>query len=132
MFYHNFLYTDAVKQLSLTVDGGQTEDGFPIKGLPLSNDLRVTEYYYTYGLGLARTNQCGKALQIAQDIQANVHMDETSMETINGSVSRIIEICQENLDNPAATFTPAAADATSVESSPEAETSTPKAPTATP
>lgn len=126
MFYHNFFYADAVEQLGLATSGGQTEDGFPIKGLPLKNEIRVVEYHYTYGLALARTNQCGKALQVAQDIQANVHMDEAPMEIVNGSVNRIIEICQENLDNPAVdTPVPSAV-------SPAPETATPEAAVAAP
>jgi tetratricopeptide (TPR) repeat protein len=100
MFYQNFFYEEAAKELGLAVEGGQTEDGFPIRGVPLSNNMRVVEYYYTYGSALARVNQCGRALQIAQEIQTNVRVDEASMETINGAVSRINEICQENLDNP--------------------------------
>jgi tetratricopeptide (TPR) repeat protein len=133
MLYRNFQYQQAFEQLSLAVNGGQTEDGFPIKGIPLANDLRVVEYYYTYGLALARTNQCGKALQVAQDIQANVHMDETSMENVNQNANGIIEICQQNLDNPAVD-TPIAgtADGAAVEGSPVADTATPEAPTATP
>jgi len=101
MFYRNFDYANAVEQLGLAIDGGLTEDGFPIKGLPLNNELRVIEYYYTYGLALARTNVCGKALQIAQEIQSKVHLDDTSMETINENVNAINEVCQENLNNPA-------------------------------
>jgi tetratricopeptide (TPR) repeat protein len=100
MFYQNFFYEEAAKELGLAVEGGQTEDGFPIRGVPLSNNMRVVEYYYTYGSALARVNQCGRALQIAQEIQTNVRVDEASMETINGAVGRINEICQENLDNP--------------------------------
>lgn len=100
MFYHNFFYEESAKELRLAVEGGQTEEGFPIKGLPLSNDMRVVEYYYTYGSALARTNQCGRALQIAQEIQSKVRVDEISMETINGAIGRINEICQQNLDNP--------------------------------
>ena len=101
MFYRNFLYPEATKELGLAVSGGQTEDGFPIRGLPLSNDMRVVEYYFTYGLALARTNQCGKALQIAQEIQTKVRVDESSTEIIDEAVNRINEICQENLNNPA-------------------------------
>jgi hypothetical protein len=86
-----------VEQLSLAVNGGRTEDGFPIQGLPLSNDLRVAEYYYTYGLALARTNQCGSALPIAQSLQANLSEDENA----SAAAVEIIRVCQENLDNPA-------------------------------
>jgi hypothetical protein len=126
MFYHNFLYADSAKQLGLAVNGGQTEDGFPIKGLPLANELRVVEYYYTYGSALARTNQCGKALQVVQDIQTNVHMDEVAMEGVNVANSKIIEICQENLDNPAVDTHVPTSEGTTGEESPEpVETSTP-------
>ncbi|HLO17174.1 MAG TPA: tetratricopeptide repeat protein [Anaerolineales bacterium] len=105
MFYRNFQYQQALEQLSLAVNGGKTEEGFPIKGLPLTNDPRIAEYYFTYGLALARLNQCGKALPIAQSLQTNVPTDENA----TFAASEIIRICQENLDNPAVdTPTPAA------------------------
>ena len=128
MLYRNFKYQQAFEQLSLAVTGGQTEDGFPVKGLALVNDLRIVEYYFTYGLALARTNQCGKALQVAQDIQANVRFDEITMEIVNENVNAIIEICQENLNNPAGD-TPVA---TSADGTVVAETPAPETGTATP
>jgi tetratricopeptide (TPR) repeat protein len=113
MFSRNFQYEEAARELGLAVNGGQTEEGFPIKPLPLSNDMRIVEYYFTYGLALARTDQCGKALQIAQEIQTKVRVDEISMELINDAINRINEICQENLDNPAvATDVPTEEEAT--------------------
>ena len=129
MLYRNFFYEQAAKELGLTVNGGQSEEGLPIKGLPLSNDVRVVEYYYTYGLALARTYQCGKALQIGQEIQSKVRLDEFSMEIVNEAINRTIEICEENLANPPAdTAVPVDGEETAV-----AETETPDAtPTATP
>ena len=100
MYYRNFLYPEAAEQLGLAVNGGQTEDGFPIRGLALTNDVRIVEYYFTYALALARTNQCGKALQIGQEIQTKVRLDELTMEIVNDAVTRTNEICQENLENP--------------------------------
>ena len=126
MFYRNFRYEEAVEQLSLALKGGQTEDGFPIKGIPLSNDPRIAEYYFTYSLALARTYQCGEALQVVQQIQTNVRLDEDAMVLVNEAVKRTIEICQENLDNPAVD-TSATAEQTAV-----AETETPADETATP
>ena len=96
MFYRNFFYTKAVEQLNLAVNGGRTEDGFPVQGIPLSADLRVAEYYYTYGLALARTNQCGEALKIAQSLETNLPTDENAI----AAAEEIVRICQENLDNP--------------------------------
>jgi tetratricopeptide (TPR) repeat protein len=97
MYYRNFRYQEAVDQLSLAINGGKTEEGLPINSLPLTNDLRVAEYYYTYGLALARTNQCGQALPIAQTLQTTFPSDDIVLEGANA----IIQICQENLDNPA-------------------------------
>jgi tetratricopeptide (TPR) repeat protein len=128
MFYRNFMYPEAAQELSIAVNGGQTEDGFPIRGLVLSNDIRIIEFYFTHALALARTNQCGKALQVAQEIQSKVRLDESSMEIINEAVNRTIEICQENLDNPAVD-TPIA---TVPEETAETGTDTAPAPTATP
>jgi len=122
MYYRNFLYDKAVQQLDLAINGGQTEDGFPIKGIPLENEVRTVEYYFTYGMALARTYQCGEALEIVQEIQTKVRLDEASMEVVNDAVNRTTEICQENLDNPPVTPSP-----TDLDNTAEPETETPTA-----
>lgn len=125
MYYRQFLYQQALDQLSLAVNGGRTEAGLPIQGLALSDDPRISEYYFTYGLALARTNQCGQALPIAQTLQTRFTTDELILEAADA----IIRVCQENLDNPPVdTDTPVPTD--EITSTPE-ETSTPEA-TATP
>jgi hypothetical protein len=93
MYYRNFLWPEAIQQLGYTIYGGLTEDGYEIESMPLVNDPRVAEYYFTYGLALARTNQCGEALPIAQQIQTRVPSDETA----NFAAEEIIRICSENL-----------------------------------
>ena len=126
MLYHNFLYQPALEQLRLAVKGGTAEAGLPIIGLSLTNNLRVIEYYTVYGLTLAHTNECGEALQIAQQLQTAVPTDENA----TAAAEEIIRICQENLANPpedtasteeAAEETPEAA----TETSEPVETSTP-------
>jgi len=97
MYYYNFFYTKAAEQLSLALNGGRTEDGFPIQGIPLSDDLRIAEYYYTYGFALARTNECGDALRIVQSLRTNV----AENETVTNAADSITQICEENLNNPA-------------------------------
>jgi len=97
MYYRNLLWTEAVQELGLAIFGGTTKDGVKVKGIPLSNSALVAEYYFTFGLALARTNQCGEALQIVQELQSKVPTDEVAMDAAN----RTIEICQENLNNPA-------------------------------
>lgn len=96
MFYRNLYWQEAVEQLRLAIDGGTTEDGQIITGLPLTNDIRIAEYYFTFGLALARTGNCGEALQIAQEIQAKAPADENAQF----AASETIRICQENLANP--------------------------------
>jgi tetratricopeptide (TPR) repeat protein len=124
MFFRNFQYQEAVTELSLAVNGGKTENGLPIIGLPLANNLIVAEYYYTYGLALARSNQCGQALPIAQKLQPMFASDES----VQQATTAINQICEENLNNPAVdTVVP-----TSAEETPVVETETPAAPTGTP
>ncbi len=94
MYYRNNFWPEAVQQLGYTIYGGVTEDGVKIEGIPLVNDFRVAEYYYTYGLALARTNQCGEALQIAQLIQTRVPADENAQF----GASEINRICAEKLN----------------------------------
>jgi tetratricopeptide (TPR) repeat protein len=99
MYFRNFQYQEAVNQLSLSINGGKTENGLPIIGLPLTNELRIAEYYYTYGLALARTNQCGQALPIAQKLQSAFPTEPSIQE----AATAINQICEENLNNPVTT-----------------------------
>jgi len=62
-------------------------------------------------LALARTNQCGQALPIAQTLQTTFPSDDIVLE----AATAINQICQENLDNPAIdTPVPATAEETTV------------------
>lgn len=121
MLFRNSFLSDAVNELRLAVKGGRTEDGFEIVGLPLVNETRVAEYYFTYGLALARTNQCGEALQIAQELQTRVPSDEN----VIFAASEIVRICQENLDNPAMDTPTPSADVGPAETETPAPTPTP-------
>lgn len=96
MLFRNFLYSQAVEQLRLAINGGTTDEGLPIIGIPLSSDLRIAEYYYTYGMALARTNECGEALKISQLLQSAIPNDENAAF----AAQEMIRICQENLENP--------------------------------
>ncbi len=104
MYYRQYLYQQALEQLDLAVNGGRTDDGLPINGLPLTNDPHISEYYFTYGLALARTNQCGTALQVSQTLQTKFPLTQNTSpadQIVIDAANRIIEICQENLNNPA-------------------------------
>jgi tetratricopeptide (TPR) repeat protein len=96
MLFRNFLYEQALEQLERAVKGGKSEEGLPILGLSITEGGRAVEYYYTYGLALARTNQCGEALKISQQIKTAVPTDENAVF----AADEIVRICQENLENP--------------------------------
>ena len=96
MYYRNFDYDNALSELGFAIFGGTTSEGVEIIGIPLSNNQLVTEYYFTFGLALARKNRCGEALKIVQELQSKVSTDDVAMDAAN----RTIEICQENLNNP--------------------------------
>ena len=109
MYYRNFQWLEAVEQLKIVVAGGATEDNQPIEPIPLANDTRIAEYYFTYGLVLARLNRCGEALQIAQQLHTRVPTDEIAI----ANADEIVNICQQNLEAsptpellPASTETP--------------------------
>lgn len=93
MYYRNFQWPEAVEQLKLVVAGGATEDNQPIEPIPLVNDTRIAEYYFTYALVLARLNRCGEALQVAQQIQARVPADEIAV----ANAQEVVKICEQNL-----------------------------------
>lgn len=101
MYYRNREYPAAVKALRLSVQGGTTEDGIEVAGLPLDYG-RVAEYYYTYGLSLARQGECGEALQISRLLIQGVPNDETSVF----NAEAIVEICQEVANSPIAPQAP--------------------------
>ncbi len=108
MYYRNLLWPEAVEELELVVDGGITEDGERIEPINLVPDTRIAEYYFTYGLALARLSRCGQALQIAQMIMARVPSDELAVENAGEIENR----CRQNLTAtpvPAETGTPAGA-----------------------
>lgn len=114
MYYKNLQWPEAIKELSLAINGGTTDDGQNISGLRLvSNDIRIAEYYYTFGLALARSQRCGDALPVAQNILATIPADDIAAANAN----EVINICQQSL-----TITP----------SPTVETSAPETETATP
>jgi tetratricopeptide (TPR) repeat protein len=93
MYYRNLYWAEAIDELSFVVNGGITDDGEQIEAISLVPDTRIAEYYFTYGLALARLNRCGEALPIAQMILARVPADELAV----GNANEIITRCEQNL-----------------------------------
>jgi tetratricopeptide (TPR) repeat protein len=90
----NIQLEDAVKSLSLAVQGGLTENGNVVEGLPLSYQIRIVEIYSTYGLSLARLNRCNEALPIFQTMLSIVPDNEIAVYNANVG----LELCQANIE----------------------------------
>ena len=89
MYYRNGYWTEALAEFDYVINGGFTQDGTPIKALPLvPNNVRLAEYYFTYGLALARTNKCGDALNIARTILERIPADELAVENATAMISK--------------------------------------------
>jgi tetratricopeptide (TPR) repeat protein len=104
MYYRNRQYQEAVDVLRLAIRGGTSETGEEIQGLPLDYG-RIAEYYFTYGLALARRGECSEALQIVQLLQQGVPSDETAIF----NADEMVNICTEVMN---ATPTPRLAQTT--------------------
>jgi tetratricopeptide (TPR) repeat protein len=93
MLYRNLQYPEAIDQLTLLVNGGKSEDGQDIASVPLVNDTRIAEYYFTYGLALVRQNRCGEAIPIFQLLLTQVPEDEIAVFNAQEG----LRLCSENI-----------------------------------
>jgi tetratricopeptide (TPR) repeat protein len=99
MLYKSSDLPAAAVQLSLAVDGGETEDGLIVAKLPLTgDDSWVSIYYYTYAILLAQLNRCNEVLPLAQYIMGTLPSDEYSV--YNSQYA--IDLCAQSLGTPAA------------------------------
>jgi tetratricopeptide (TPR) repeat protein len=94
MYYFNSQYDKAVAELSLAIVGGRVDAG-PVQGLPLEAG-RVAEYYYVYGLALARVGRCTDAVPIFRLLQQQVPKDDIAM----ANVADGLFICKEITPTP--------------------------------
>ncbi len=125
MYYHRALFADAVKELSLAVNGGITSEGQKVEPIELiPNAPRVAEIYFTYALVLAKVGRCGDTLQVAQVVEARVPTDDIAVTNVNEAITT----CQQNLAASSSTRAPAAASA----ETPSAATPSPELPSLTP
>jgi tetratricopeptide (TPR) repeat protein len=89
MYYHNRQFQEAILELNLAVAGGTYEGGVVV-GLPLG-PFPVSEYYWTYGLALAKVGRCSEAIPVFRLLQQQMPDDAAAME----NVSEGLAICKE-------------------------------------
>ena len=61
MYYRTALFEDAVKELTLAVNGGLSDTGDKVEPIDLApNAPRIAEIYFTYALALSKVGRCGE------------------------------------------------------------------------
>jgi tetratricopeptide (TPR) repeat protein len=94
MLYHTALFSDAVKEMGLAVNGGMTDAGQKVEPIELvPNAPRIAEIYFTYALGLSKVGRCGESLQVAQTVQTRIPTDDIAVTNVGQAISN----CQASL-----------------------------------
>jgi tetratricopeptide (TPR) repeat protein len=92
-----FQWPDALTQLALAVNGGQSDDGQIIKPQQLTGgDPRIAQYYYTFAILLSKNDRCSEALPITQQLMKTVPNDSDAMY----NAQYVIDQCQAALGTP--------------------------------
>jgi tetratricopeptide (TPR) repeat protein len=93
MYYKNEQLEESVNSLALAIHGGQVDSEAGIllvEGLELDpGDGRVVEFYYFYGLALAKNENCDQARQIAQSLLLGVRDDEIAV----ANAEEVLSLC---------------------------------------
>jgi hypothetical protein len=77
-----------------------------VEGLPLSYTGRAAEYYYTYGLALAKLGYCNQALPISQALQLTVTSDTVSQANAQEIITQCAQLATLGAPTPTAFTTP--------------------------
>ena len=94
MYYRAKRYSESLEPFRMAIRGGKTAAGESISPLPLDYG-KVAEYYYMFGLALARTGACGEAIQISQALAQSVPEDDIAVY----NAQEMLNICQEYIKN---------------------------------
>jgi tetratricopeptide (TPR) repeat protein len=89
MYYQNNQFQEAIPELTLAIAGG-TVDAGTVTGLPLG-PWPVSEYYWTYGLALAKVGRCSEAIPVFRLLEQQLAEDEIAMS----NVTEGLIICKE-------------------------------------
>lgn len=89
MYYRQKDYTSSIPPLRLALRGGTNSQGEEVTPIALDYG-RPAEFYYMFGLALARSGECSEAVAISQTIQQGVPDDETAVY----NALEMLNICQ--------------------------------------
>jgi tetratricopeptide (TPR) repeat protein len=94
MYYKNEEYNKSIEAFTLAIEGGTTEEGAVVEGLPLDY-VRVAEYYWYYGFALAKVvpNRCSQAVPVFQALISGVPDYDLAVENAQFG----LELCGQNI-----------------------------------
>jgi tetratricopeptide (TPR) repeat protein len=98
MLYKNRDYLKAAAELELATRGGRADAGV-VTGLPLTAGV-VAEYYWTYGLALARLDRCNEAIPVFTMLEQALPEDTLAMENITDGLIRCKVITPTSTPKP--------------------------------
>jgi tetratricopeptide (TPR) repeat protein len=90
MYFRDHQNQEAVVELTLAISGGRVGDAV-VEGLPLG-PFPVSEYYWTYGLVLAKLDRCAEAVPIFRLLEQQMPDDEI----VIANVTEGLTMCNEN------------------------------------
>ncbi len=90
MLYQNSQFQESIPELELAIAGGTVEAG-TVVGLPLEKTWPVSEYYWTYGLALAKVGRCSEAIPVFRLLEQQLTEDEVAMTNVTEGLT----ICKE-------------------------------------
>jgi tetratricopeptide (TPR) repeat protein len=97
MYYQNNQFQESIPELELAIAGG-TVDAGTIVGLPLEKTWPISEYYWTYGLALAKVGRCAEAIPVFRLLEQQLQDDDIAM----ANVIEGLTICKEIAPTPQA------------------------------
>ncbi|MBN2086156.1 MAG: tetratricopeptide repeat protein [Anaerolineales bacterium] len=96
MYYQNNQFQESIPELTLAIAGGTVDAGV-VKGLPLG-PWPISEYYWTYGLALAKVGRCSEAIPVFRLLEQQLQDDDIAM----ANVTEGLTICKEIAPTPQA------------------------------
>lgn len=95
LYRKNYELDKSLLILKLAIRGGLTPEGVEVIGIPISESIRVIEFYYSYGFTLRDLGYCDEAKDVAQGLLQTVSNDEIAK--FNSEV--IINDCNQKLND---------------------------------
>lgn len=97
IYYNLEKYPQAIENLNLVVNGGTSANGQPIEAMKLAN-WPVSEYYTSLAFAYAKTNDCARAIPIANKVSSEILTDTIALANAQAVLNTCEAIASGNTD----------------------------------